>query len=143
MSNTLQRTIYIFLTFIFERLIPFNMKYKFIIIAAIIEGIFLSGCGKAVINTPSDEIKLYTWEYTGSEGLKSTIRFDGDEAVIRISNFDDSCVIKGLCIFEGDTMEIIGDMPKGELKFNYELTGKSLTLHRADGLSVEFLKKEK
>ena len=119
------------------------MKLKILLIASIITGTFFSGCGRAVINEPSDEIKLYTWEYTGSEGIKSTIRFDGDEAILRITSFDDSCVIRGLCVFSDDTMEIITDMPKGELKFKYELTGKSLTLQREDLSSVEFLKKDK
>ena len=105
-----------------------KLKSLFMLIPIFLFLFLLEGCGKPVINNEADEIKLYSWEYTGKQGINSTLKFSGDEAILTIVNDNEKCRIQGLCVF-GDTGFVIID-PKlqNEYGFKYKLSGRELSV---------------
>lgn len=117
-------------------------KIKFLILSfCLLIPLTLGGCGKAVINSEADEIKLYSWEYSGEQGLFSSLCFDEDNAILTIKNGSEHCEINGLCVFEENNFVIIDNNLKKEFLFNYTLSGKELTLEY-NGDVISFLKNE-
>ena len=128
MSNTLNRTIMYFCfqknMYNIERTVDFMKDFKFVILSlALIVIIVLGGCGKTVINCEADEIKLYSWEYLGEQGLVSTLEFAEDNAVLKIKNDNEECEINGLCVFGEDGFVIVDDSLKSDIPFEYTLSG--------------------
>lgn len=100
----------------------------------------LCGCGRTVINTEADEIKLYSWEYTGKQTLAAELSFENDSAALTIENNGEHCVIEGLCVFGDQTFIIVDNTLKNKFVFGYTLSGKTLVLDY-DGSTVSFDKK--
>ena len=145
MSNTLNRTIMYFYfgknMYNIERTVDFMKDFKLVILPlALIVIIVLGGCGKTVINCEADEIKLYSWEYLGEQGLVSTLEFADDNAVLKINNKDVQCEINGLCVFGEDSFVIIDNSLKKEFPFKYTLSGTELSLEY-NGDSINFAKR--
>lgn len=99
----------------------------------------LSGCGKPVINSESDEIRLYSWEYMGEQGIRSELKFTEDCAALTIDNDNEHCKISGLCVIEGNYLVIIDNSLHKEYLFEYILSGTELTLVKG-GEKVSFIK---
>lgn len=105
-----------------------KLKSSFMLIPTLVLLFILQGCGKPIINSEADEIKLNSWVYSGEQGINSTLEFSGDEALLTIMNDNEKCRIKGLCVF-GDTEFVIID-PKLQNKygFEFELSGRELSI---------------
>lgn len=118
-------------------------NFKAVIFSLIlIISVLFSGCGKTVINCDADEIKLYKWEYSGEQGLVSTLEFEEDNAVLTVKNGDEYCKIDGLCVFGENSFVIIDNIIKREFPFKYELSGTELNLEY-NGNYISFAKNNK
>lgn len=99
----------------------------------------MCSCGQPIINTPQDEVKLYSWLYEGEYGITSTITFENDSAALKINRDDESCIISGLCIFNDNNFIIIDESLKKTFAFEYTLYGDKITVKYGES-SVDFSK---
>ncbi len=119
-----------------------HKKASIFFLTLLIISAFLCGCGSTVINNEADEIKLYSWEYTGEQGIFSELSFENDNAVLTIDRDGEHCEINGLCVFGEQSFVIIDNTLKNKFVFIYTLSGKYLRLEY-NGSSIEFEKAEK
>ncbi|MBQ3969131.1 MAG: hypothetical protein II685_01450 [Clostridia bacterium] len=113
-----------------------------IVFAVIFICMVLCSCGQAVINSESDEIRLYSWEYAGDYGIKANLSFENDNAVLTVRSKDEYCEISGLCVFGEDSFVIIDNSLKKEYFFGYTLSGLGLELTYNEN-RIKFKKTEK
>ena len=107
-------------------------KSSLLLILTITLLLTLQGCGKTAINNEADEIKLYSWVYSGEQGISSTLEFHDDEASLNIVNDSEKCLIKGLCVFSENKLVIIDTKLQKEFAFEFELYGREIILKYGD-----------
>ncbi|MBQ3692159.1 MAG: hypothetical protein II931_02420 [Clostridia bacterium] len=115
-----------------------KLRFAILSFVVLLCTLFFGGCGKTVINCEADEIKLYSWEYSGEQGLVSRLEFKEDNAVLTIVSGDERCEINGLCVFGEGSFVIIDNSLKREFPFKYTLSGKELNIeYNGDSISFE------
>ena len=113
-------------------------KSSFLLILTITLLLTLQGCGKTAINNEADEIKLYSWVYSGEQGISSTLEFHDDEASLTIVNDSEKCLIKGLCVFGENRFVIIDTELQKEFAFEFELSGREISLkHGGETINLQ------
>lgn len=109
------------------------MRGKFLCMTATISAlIILSGCTR-MINSPADELKMYSWQGELENSSVVTLDFDGSKADLSIDNEDFDLDISGLCAVSYDTLIICDENTEYNYKFGYKLYGDRVELTIFDG----------
>lgn len=117
------------------------MRGKLFFVSVLLTAVFLTGC-VPVINSPSDELRMYTWQSELENGNIVSLSFDEDNGYLNIKNTDFTLNIGGLCILSDDRITICDKESGLNYSFGYTLYGDRvglnynssvLSLKRTDG----------
>ena len=89
--------------------------------------VLLSGCTR-VINSPSDELKTYSWSGEWENGNTAELSFDDDNARLVVHNEAFDLMIKGLCIVTDDSLVICDEESGRNAVFSFILHGDRVEL---------------
>ena len=111
------------------------MKIKLIIPVLIM--VILTSCTQ-VISDSADEIRLNSWRTELNSGSTVALRFDGDNAELKVDSKDkDACVsLKGLCVIDEKTVFIYNKSEGEPYYFNYNIKNNTLVLKYDSGTLV-------
>ena len=105
------------------------MRARFVCIAALLCAvIMLASCIKT-INSPADELQMYSWSGESENGTVVSLTFDGSNGDLNIEYYGDSDLkISGLCIVSDDSLIICDEVSGANYTFNYTLHGDRVEL---------------
>lgn len=87
-----------------------------------------------VINSASDELKMYHWYCEEDNGSIISLSFDDINAGLTIENEAFSMDIEGLCIADDESFTICDSESKNNYTFRYQLYGDRVELSFGSGM---------
>lgn len=114
-----------------------NMRGKCLIIGILSLCIILICCAcTRVIDTPAEELRAHQWGLESKEKGTVSLRFEGDDAALRIENDAGDLNISGLCMLTEDRMTICDTVTSVNYTFYYRLHGDRIELRCENGTIV-------
>ena len=89
--------------------------------------ILLTGCTR-VIESPSDELRMYSWYAEFDNGNTASLSFEDEKAFFSAENEDFSLNLSGLSVMTDDRIIICDDNSRMNYTFGYELYGDRVEL---------------
>lgn len=93
----------------------------------------LASCTR-VINSASDELRMYRWSCEEENGCCVTLRFDDTDAYLHIENDAYTLDIGGLCAADKDSLTICDNESGNHYTFGYHLYGDRVELSAGTGV---------
>lgn len=114
---------------------------RFSVLGAVLFFAFCLVSCTRVINSASDELKLYQWRCEEDNGCIVTLSFDDTDADLNIGNDAFSLEISGLCAADDDSLTICDAASGRNYTFQYRLYGDRVELRFGSGV-LELMKTE-
>ena len=106
------------------------MRGKFLLIFLLLTAVLsLSSCVKS-IQSPSDELKMYTWSGSFDNGADVTLSFSENNGTLDIEGDNELLYISGLCMLTDDDLLIFDEESGMNYSFGYKLYGDRVELNR-------------
>lgn len=93
----------------------------------------LASCTQ-VINSPSDELRMYRWTCEQENGCFVSLSFEGTDALLHIENDVGTTDLDGLCVTDDDSLTICDTDSDNNYTFGYRLYGDRVELYFNDAV---------
>lgn len=105
-----------------------RVKKILFICLALVCMLWCSSCSQ-IVQTSSEELKLYEWQRDNENGTQIFLRFSEDTALLSIQGDKEvTCEITGLCVANEETFVISDTSMMKNISFNYKVYGDHLDL---------------
>ena len=102
-------------------------KLFFVLLMIVLCALISTACVRT-INTPVDELRMYSWRGEYENGNSAELSFNGSNGTFRVTNRDFSFELSGLCVMTDDRMILCDDASTVNYSFGYRVHGDRVEL---------------